>query len=169
MKSKSPLTCRWNKPQPFLFESNAPLDEVLLAMKQLGEGEDFYNAEDSIEIVASPASDRYFFQYKLNHSRKYKTSYTSAVADGQIWQANDGLIIVEGHAALTSYVIYGVGVIVAILGCLFMFTLKQIFLGCFAGLMIIGFIIWMIDWERSLVIDNIERTVNSSIDETVAS
>jgi hypothetical protein len=163
MKSKSPLYLRGTDRKPFVFESNGSIDEVLQAMRGLDEGQDFYNTQDTIEMIPNPAMNGYFFQYKLNRSGKYNTTYASVVADGQIWQADDGLVIVEGHASLTSYLTYVALCAFVILGCLFLITVKQLFLACFGGLIAIGFIIWMIEWERSLVIDNIERAVRSTV------
>lgn len=102
----------WAFQSPFLFATKAPVIEVLDSLARLAKA-DHISSRNKILIAAS--DDGYNFSYQFQRSSK-TSWYTTAFAEGHVWQDGAGNVIVEGTAKIASMHVYGsIGFFIALI------------------------------------------------------
>jgi hypothetical protein len=158
MYEESNNSSSWSFERPFHFESSGSLEEVVRSLAQLEKEGDFFSSSRN-DISILPAGDSYSFRYRIRRRNK-NSLYTTAVGEGQVWQAEDGPIIVEGQAQIEAWSLYGsMGLIIFML-----FIFGSIARGFFGFLPLImlaagAFMIFRYYADRNLVIDRIAEAV----------
>lgn len=148
----------WNFERPFHFESDGSLEQVVRSLAQLEEeGGFFSSSHNDISIV--PDRGGYSFRYRIRRQGKNIT-YTTAVGAGQVWQEENGPVIVEGQSQINSEGFYG-----SLALCIFFAVMVVLFThGLFGFFPLImlgggGFMVLLYYADRNLVVDRIGEAV----------
>jgi hypothetical protein len=151
-------TSSWSFERPFHFESNASLEQVVRSLATLEEEGGFFSGSRN-DISILPLREGYSFRYRIRRRSKSST-YTTAVGEGQVWQAEHGPVIVEGQALIEPWSLYGsMGLLIFMI-----FIFSMIGRGFFNFLPLFAlaagaFMIYRYYSDRNLVIDRIGEAV----------
>jgi hypothetical protein len=153
----------WTFERPFHFESNGSLEQVVRSLASLEEEGGFFRSSRN-DISILPLREGYTFRYRIRRRNK-SSLYTTAVGEGQVWQAQDGPVIVEGQALIEPWSLYGSIALFVFLTFLFS-MIGRGFFGFFPLIMLAvgAFMIFRYYTDRNLVIDRIGEAVASTHD-----
>jgi hypothetical protein len=148
----------WSFERPFHFESNGSLEDVVRSLASLEEEGGFFRSSRN-DMSILPLREGYTFRYRIRRRNK-SSLYTTAVGEGQVWQAVDGPVIVEGQAQIEPWSLYssmGIFIFITILIGLF----SRGLFGIFPLIMLIAgaFMIFRYYADRNLVVERIGDAV----------
>lgn len=155
---EQPNTSSWSFERPFHFESNGSLEQVVRSLAQLEEEGGFFRSSRN-DISILPLREGYTFRYRIRRRNK-SSLYTTAVGEGQVWQAEHGPVIIEGQAMIESWSLYGTIGLIVFMTFIFSFIGRGFF-GFFPLIMLAvgAFMIYRYYSDRNLVIDHIAEAV----------
>jgi hypothetical protein len=150
----------WTFEKTFHFESNGTLDEVAQALAK-EDGGLFRDVDD--QMLIERLNDSYMFRYEVRR-RSHSQLQTTAFGEGEVWQDERGVVVVEGEAKINVtlqasataglfaliLVILGMG-IVGVLGFLFF------------SLAFLSFTIYLSFEDRNRVVECISSAVDSTV------
>jgi len=110
-KSRSSWQSIASFPQPFSYEIDAPLKDVVQSLTELEQEHRPFRRISAQEISVLPAGDEYFFRV---HRRRHGT--ITVMAEGHVSQDEAGCTIVEGETRLNGWSLITPLVIVGMLG-----------------------------------------------------
>jgi len=112
MNDQSNGSSPWAIEQTFSFESDSSLQEVVRSLGLLEEGGGFFSSSRHEISILPDDRDGYTFRYNMRR-RNRGSSYTTASAEGEIWQEEDGPVVVEGTAQINPSNLYSsIGMII---------------------------------------------------------
>ncbi|GEM_PF-1697141 len=150
----------WTFERPFHLESDSSLDEVVHALAALEDDGGFFSSTRH-EISILPANEGYTFRYDLRRRSK-RRSYTTATAEGDVWQEEDGLVVVEGIAHINPWSMYGTIGLLIVMALIFTVMSKGF---AFIPLVLAGvgaYSIFSYYSDRNRVIDRLTEAIRSS-------
>lgn len=148
----SPL---WKTDQPFCFEVERPLNDVLAVMASLNTS---HGDESQGQVIVSPNSKGFSFRYDLKRQSKDQTQ-VAAFAEGDIWQDQNGVVVVEGIAKSRSDAPKPRFNVLIALGFASLLMLVWGLTGLLALLGAGGLMLFVSSWESQRVIDEIESVL----------
>lgn len=153
----------WTFERPFRFESSGSIEDVVRAMASLEEGGGFFNfSRTRHEMSILPHRDGYNFRYRIRR-RNRGSSYTSAYGEGQVWEDETGMTIVEGVSQIEPWSLYGSMGLFVFITILISLTSRG-FMG-FLPLLFLGLAVYMVFsyyQDRNTVVDRIEEAVRTT-------
>lgn len=148
----------WTFERPFHFESNGSLEQVVRSLASLEEEGGFFKSSRN-DISILPLREGYSFRYRIRRRNK-SSLYTTAVGEGQVWQAQDGPVIVEGQALIEPWSLYGSIALFVFITFLFSMIGRGFFSFFPLIMLAVGaFMIFRYYTDRNLVIDRIGEAV----------
>ena len=148
----------WNFERPFHFESSGSLEAVVRSLAQLEEEGGFFSSSRN-DISILPVRDGYTFRYRIRRRNK-SSLYTTAVGEGQVWQPQNGPVIVEGQAQIEAWSLYSSIGLLIFVTFIFGFIARGFF-GFFPLILLAAgaFTIFRYYGDRNLVIERLSEAV----------
>ena len=148
----------WTMKRPFYFEAHDTMENVAHALETLKGEKSPGNFPDLITL--STTRDGYSFHYEVRHWGKYRRSSCIAFGDGEIWQHENGTIVVEGAAQINPRDFYG-AMLASVVAILVVAVLSKlnIILCVFFELGVLAVILFIYTEHRNLVSERIAQAL----------
>jgi hypothetical protein len=152
----------WTMARPFYFETHDTMENVVRALETL-EGEKSFGKIPDL-ITLSSTRDGYSFHYEVRRWDRYRRSSCRAFGDGEIWQHENGTVVVEGTAQINPRDFYGAmlaSVVTCFVGAI---TTKTNLIVCvLLALGALAFILFIYTEDRNRVSERIAQVLQPDI------